>query len=158
MPGANEAEMARLVAGIESFVTAGIVAFAQEMVELNNEGGDGAPPAPIDRGELRGSPRITVNAPSEEDSPEDGPWPLLRHVDVARMVQVQGFSPLRGDALYVTWIADHASIIEGGRRLGSHGRMLGSEQAPRGWIGLGIQVAAVRMEGWRYRRGSEALP
>jgi hypothetical protein len=121
---------------------------ARGVVELNNEGGDGAPPAPIDKGELRGSPRVTTGAPSQEQSSETPPYPLTRPSDVARAVQLGGFD--LGDTLYVTWIAAHAAIIEGGRRRDKRGRMIGSEQAPDGFLWPAVETQLSRMDRWRY--------
>lgn len=145
----NAQEMRRMVSQVESFVVAGAVNFMQGVIELNNEGGEGAPAAPKDTGELRSSPRVTVNEPSREES--SGPGPLLTSAEVARSVQLGGFDI--GDILYATWLARHANIIEGGRRLGRHGKMLGSEQAPKGWVWPAIETQMSRQDRWRFRGG-----
>lgn len=143
----NQVEMARMRAEIDRFVLAGALHFARGVLELNNAGGGGAPPAPIDTGELRGSPRVTVGHPSNE-GPDSPPFRLTAVADLNRAAQLGGFAV--GDTLYITWVAAHANIIEGGRRLGSHGRMLGSLQAPDGWVWPGVEVMLVRMDTWRH--------
>lgn len=147
--GPNEREMLRLMSGVESFVIAGAIEFARGVVELNNEGGDSAPPAPIDTGELRGSVRITIGQTSAEQSSESPPYPLTRPSDVARAVQLGGFD--LGDTLYETWIAAHATIIELGRQRDKNGRMIGSEQAPDGWLWPAVETQLSRMDSWRYK-------
>lgn len=146
--GPNEREMQRAAAANEAFVVAGALHFMRGVLELSNAGGEGAPPAPIDTGELRGSPRVTVNSPSREQSPKSGPYPLFAVADLNRAVQLGGFG--LGDILWASWIARHANIIEGGRRMGSHGRMIGSEQAPDGWVWPGVETQLSRMDRWSY--------
>ena len=136
-----------MATAIERFAVAGSIAYVQGVVETTNEGGGGAPPAPIDSGELRGSPRLTVNSPSSEVSAP--PFALVKPSDIARAVQLGGFT--LGDLLLLLFIAAHANIIEGGRRLGEDGRMLGSEQAPDGFLWPAIETQQSR---WRYRGGS----
>ena len=138
--------MRAAVAEIRQVPVAAAIAFGVGMVELTNTGGDGAPPAPIDTGELRSSPRATINSPSTETSSR--PYSLVQGSDVRRAAQLGGMT--LGDNHYITWIAAHANIIEGGRRIGSHGRMLGSEQAPDGWVWPGVEVMSLRMDSWRY--------
>lgn len=146
----NQREMARAISDLEQFLLAATVEFAAGVVELSNRGGDGAPPAPIDRGELRGSVRVTARAPSSEESPPRGPYPLTTEADVRRAVQLGGLGVR--DVLWIRFIAAHANIIEGGRRVGSHGRMIGSEQAPDGWLWPGVEVQLVRMDRWSFRQ------
>lgn len=144
--GANYQLMLKASAGNEAFLTAGAIALVQDVVRITNEGGDGAPPAAIDTGELRGSPRVTINAPSAETS--DGPGPLTSPSDVSRAVQLGGFAI--GDTIFARWIADHANIIEGGRRASATGGMIGSEQNPDGFLQPAIDVGVSRMDRWRY--------
>lgn len=154
--GPNELLMQRAAAQNEAVVVAGALAFARGVLELSNQGGEGAPPAPIDTGELRGSPRVTINSPSTETSKETGPFPLFLVADLNRAVQLGGFG--LGDILWLTWIARHANIIEGGRRMGSHGRMIGSEQAPDGWVWPGVETQVSRMDRWSYRDAIAGSP
>lgn len=146
-PGHNAALGERFKADLRHFVVAGAVHFVQEVVRRNNEGGEGAPAAPVDKHELRGSPVVTINQPST-DSPGTPPLPLLLPADVARAVQLGGFS--LGDILWVKWLAEHALIIEGGRRRASNGRMIGSPQAPDGWVYPGIESTMSAMDRWKY--------
>jgi hypothetical protein len=139
--------MARATAAVHDFVIAGALAFARGVLELNNAGGDGAPPAPIDTRELRSSVRATVGSPSNESS-GGGPYRVRRAGMINRAAQLGGFAV--GDTFYLTWTAKHANIIEGGRRMGSHGRMLGSLQAPDGWVWPAVEVMLVRMDTWRH--------
>lgn len=155
MPGRNVREMARMAAGVEAFVQAGAIHFVQGVVQLNNEGGGGAPPAPVDKHELRGSPRVTINSPSRE-RPAAPPLALLTHADVARSIQLGGFD--LGDVIWVAWIAEHANIIEPGRRPDRTGRMIGSLQAPDGWVWPAIETMLVRIRRWRYQPTAAELP
>ena len=148
MAGPNEMAMIKLAASIDSFVIQGALEFASGVLELSNEGGEGAPAAPIDTGELRGSPDVTFNVKSTEISDGNPPFPLTTVAELRRAAQLAGFDV--GDVLWIRWTAKHAEINEGGRRLGSHGRMIGSEQAPDGWVEPGIQTMSSRMDRWRF--------
>ncbi len=143
----NVQSMMAAAAEVEAFATAAAIAFLQFVVEINNEGGGGAPPAPIDKGELRGSPRVTLNSPSSE-GPDEAPFGLVTHADVARSIQLQGFS--LADVIFLTWVAEHAAVIDAGRKVGSDGVLRGSLQAPQGWVAQDADVAAGMMAGWVY--------
>ncbi len=140
--GVNLNEMLRMSGAIRQFGIAGAGEFARGVLELNNQGGDGAPPAPIDTGELRGSPRLTVNSPSNETSPANGPYPLTSPADAARAVQLGGFD--LGDTLWIRWIAGHASLLETHKR---------SRQAPGGWVLPAIETQTSRQRRWKFRGG-----
>ena len=145
----NAATMAAMSAEVDAFGVAAVIATAQTVVEYNNQGGPGAPPAPIDTGELRGSVRLTIGTPSSE-SPDSPPFSLVTYADIARAFQLGGFS--LGDPVILSWIAEHAAIIDGGRRMGSRG-MLGSEQAPDGWVEQDAEAAAATMRSWKFNPG-----
>jgi hypothetical protein len=142
---------------VEEFVIAGTAFLGAQIVELNNVGGDGAPPAPKDTGNLRGSVRLTVGTPSAEEGvarpARGGSYPLTTEKDVRRAMQLGGFSI--GDTLWERWIAPYASIIEAGRTVDKNGRPIGSEQAPEGWVNKGIDVALARLANWKWD-GDEA--
>ncbi len=148
MPGSNVQAMQAMGTEVDDFSISGLMFVTQQVVELNNRGGGGAPPAPIDTGELRGSPRITFNAPSSE-GPDLPPFSLVTHADVARSFQLQGFT--LGDLIFVTWLAEHAAVIDAGRRVGSDGVMHGSLQAPDGWVEQDAEVAGSRLRQWKFR-------
>lgn len=136
-----------MASGIGAFVEGGAIFFVQGVVKLNNEGGGGAPPAPVDKHELRGSPRVTINSPSR-GRPGTPPLALLSHADVARSIQIGGFE--LGDVIWTMWIAEHAKIIEEGRRPDSTGRMIGSNQAPDGWVLPAFETMLSRIRRWQY--------
>jgi hypothetical protein len=150
--GYNEAIMRDAANAVEQFVIAGASFLIEQIVELNNEGGDGAPPAPVDTRQLRGSLRITVGEPSSEQGERrpvrGGAYPLTSARDARRSLQLAGLTV--GDVIWGRWIAPYANIIEEGRRPDRNGRMIGSEQAPDGWVHLGIDVAVARLSHWTW--------
>lgn len=149
----NASTMQLAAAHVEQFVIAGAAHFMEQLVELNNEGGDGAPPAPIDTGNLRGSMRVTVASPSREKGvarPVRGEdYPLTNRRDARQAIQLGGFKV--GDTLWARWIAPYANIIDGGRRPSSRGWMIGSNQAPEGWVEQCAEVALARLQHWTWR-------
>lgn len=90
---------------------------------------------PVDTRELLGSARVTINKPSTDQSSE--PYIPLTEGDIRRAAQIGGMSI--GDSLVTTWVARHALIAEGGRRVGSKGWMIGSEQAPDGYVDISMK-------------------
>jgi len=149
----NQEIMLRAASSVENFVLAGTIQLGVEIVNANNLGMDGAPPAPIDTGNLRGSLEISVGVPNADEGISNprqhgGPFPLTTEADVRRAVQLGGFQI--GDTLWERWTAPYANIIEKGRTVDKNGRPIGSEQAPDGWVHLGIDVAVARMAHWRY--------
>lgn len=134
MPGSNLQAMQALTTEVDAFATAAFIFAAQSVIEINNEGGGGAPPAPIDTGELRGSPRITMNAPSFE-GPDSAPFGLISSAEVASAFQLQGFS--LGDLIFITWIAEHAPFVQ-------------SDQAPQGWVEPAAEATAARIPSWEF--------
>lgn len=153
MSGYNEALMRRAAAEVDQFVVGAAAYFIEQVVTLNNEGGDSAPPAPIDTQNLRGSLRVTVGSPSGEAGEarpyHGGSYPLTRPAEARRVLQLGGFN--LGDVVWARWIAPYANIIDGGRRTDRNGRPIGSLQAPDGWVAQGIAVALLRLSRWRYR-------
>lgn len=151
--GSNTATMRRAAAQVEQFVIAGAAYVMEQLVELNNEGGDNAPPAPIDTQNLRGSLRITVGTPSREKGEarpvRGGDYPLTTRREARMAIQNGGFAV--GDTLWARWTAPYANIIDGGRRPDKNGRMIGSEQAPDGWVEQGAEAAMVRLQHWKWR-------
>lgn len=149
--------MLAAAARLEQFVVAGTAFLGSTIVQLNNVGGEGAPPAPKATGNLRGSVRVTVGSPSTEEGvarPTHGSsYPLTTEKDVRRAMQLAGFSV--GDVLWERWIAPYAAIIEGGRTVDKNGRPIGSEQAPDGWINKDIDVALARLGNWRWDGDAE---
>lgn len=139
--------MMRAAAEVDAFATAGAIALLQLIVKLNNEGGGGAPAAPIDTAELRGSPRLTVGASSAE-GPGSPPFGLVSPADVAQAIQLGGFT--LGDVVFLTWVAGHAAVIDAGRHVGSDGQLKGSLQAPDGWVAQDVDVAFAMMTQWRF--------
>lgn len=140
---------------IDRFIVAAATKVAVDIVMLNNDGGSGAVPAPKDTGQLRGSPRVTINESSSEQG-ERRPsraksYPLTGASDVRKAVQLGGME--MGDTLWISWIAPYANIIDGGRRPDKNGRMIGSEQAPDGWVAKGIEVAIERLQEWEWNGG-----
>lgn len=147
--------MLRVVGQVEAFVLAGAAQLAEDLVDVNNRGGDGAPAAPKDTGNLRGSLRLTVGTPSGEVG-EARPkrataYPLTTGRDARRAIQLGGFAI--GDVLWFRWIAPYANIIDAGRGVDQNGRPIGSEQAPDGWVEQGADVAIARLTRWRWEGG-----
>lgn len=95
---------------------------------------------PVDTGELIGSARVTLNMPSRDASAR--PYIPLTGKEIRKSAQLLGMSI--GDSLVLTWVAGHALIIEGGRRPDRRGRMIGSEQAPRGFFGVSLKKVLAR--------------
>jgi hypothetical protein len=148
----NRAIMEQAVAHVEQFVLAGAAYAAEQLVELNNSGGDGAPPAPKNTGNLRGSLRLTVNTPSAEVGvsrpSRGGSYPLTTSRDARRAIQLGGFQI--GDVLWFRWIAPYANIIDLGRGVDKNGRPIGSDQAPDGWVQPDVDVTVARLSRWRW--------
>lgn len=153
MSATSNAEiMMRAAMRLEDFVVAGTAFLASQIVDVNNNGADGAPPAPKDTGNLRGSVRVTAGAPSSEEGvrrpKHSESYPLTTEADVRRAMQLAGFSV--GDILWERWVAPYANIIEGGRTVDKNGRPIGSLKAPDGWVHLAIDVGLARLEHWKW--------
>lgn len=155
MANTNREIMLRAAESVEDFVVAGVIQLGVGIVNANNLGMDGAPAAPFDTGNLRGSVEVTVNTPNADEGIRNprqhgGPFPLTTEADVRRGVQLGGFQ--LGDTLWERWTAPYAHIIDQGRTVDKNGRPIGSEQAPDGWVDLGIDAAVASMAHWRYVR------
>lgn len=147
----NRAVAASIAAAIGDFLVAATIQLAVFVAEENNAG---AVPAPIDTGELRASLRATVGGFSSEQPNTEGPFTNVSAAEIRQAAQLGALSP--GDLFGLTWIADHAVIIEGGRRADKNGRMIGSNQAPDGWVDpLGIDAATAKMDTWKHRPSAE---
>ena len=146
MRGHNAQVARRIIYEMHEFCAAGAKAVVNSIIEINNAGAAGSPPAPVDKHELRGSPRITLGSPSSEKSIKGTSHRLRNRADVDA-----AFSGFRlGTKIWIKWIAKHANIIEDGRRLSRTGRMIGSKQAPEGWVRQAIAVTKVRMRRWKF--------
>lgn len=157
MSTTNADLMMKAAMRMEDFVVAGTAFLAAQIVDANNNGTDGAPPAPKDTGNLRGSVRVTAGTPSTEEGERrpkhGGDYPLTTETDIRRAMQLAGFS--LGDTLWERWIAPYGNIIEAGRTVDKNGRAIGSEQAPDGWVHLGIDVALARLASWKWDGDAE---
>ncbi|HAX82095.1 MAG TPA: hypothetical protein DCY40_05975 [Actinobacteria bacterium] len=138
--------MNELAAQIERFARAGVRQTARNLVQATTARQGIAPGAPVATGQLKGSLRLTRNQPSAEEPVERPFYPVMGDAEVDA---VMGEFEL-GDSLHLRWIAKHANIIEGGRRPDKRGRMIGSEQAPDGFVHLGRDEALEQMDRWRY--------
>lgn len=100
---------------------------------------------PVDTGQARGNVVVTVGVPTIREPVELPFYPVPGDpmVDAA----LAGLDP--GKPVFVTWTARHAAILEGGRRVGPSGRILGSLQAPDGFLRLSLEETARGMHTWR---------
>lgn len=139
----NSAEMERAISTVERFATEGVKAMIRRLVNTTTARQGVAPGAPVDTGELRGSVRVTVGAPSVEEPRQRTFYPIPD--DAAVDAALVGYT--LGDIIWLTWIAEHAASIDAGRRVVG-GRTYGSLQAPDGFVDLGIQESIAQMERW----------
>lgn len=151
--GSNAAIMAQAAASVRTFAEAGVRRFCHTLANASTMAQGRAPGAPVGTfgktsrqpGELRGSLRVTLDSPStEEPTPRPyHPIPGDAEVDAALA------SWSLGRPIWFRWIAGHAHIIEGGRRPSSRGFMIGSDQAPDGFVWLARDEALADLDGWR---------
>lgn len=146
MADRNRREMERLARELRRFAVAGTRQVTRELVRATTARQGEAPGAPVASGEARGSLRLTLDQPSTEEPVERPFYPVMGDAEVDAL-----FSDFTlGDSVHLRWIARHANILEGGRRPDKRGRMIGSEQAPDGFVHLGRDEAISRMERWRF--------
>lgn len=147
--GRNRAEMERLASAIEDFVVEGARAAVRTLVQTASVRSGGAPGAPVATGELRGSPRVSLNSVSSDKPAKAAFYPIVGAAEVD-----QATAALKlGDIVYIKWIAEHANIIEGGRRQDKRGRMIGSIQASGGFVRPAMDESVSRMRRWPYTGG-----
>ncbi len=145
MPGENRKEMGRAVAAVVAFYGNGVREFEHNLVRAATSREGKAPGSPVDSGENRGSLRITLGRPSTEQPKERSfyPVPGAAEVDAA----LKDFEI--GEVVWNAWIARHANILEGGRRASSRGWMIGSDQAPDGFLHLARDEALSKLDRWK---------
>lgn len=147
----NRAEIERMITNIRRFAEDGCREVVRKIATASNASPSASAPVGTfgktsdHPGELRGSLRVTLNGFSQEESPSQPFYPLFGEAEVdAALVDFQ-----LGDLIGMAWIARHANIIQGGRRPDRHGRMIGSEQRPDGWVHLARDEALSQMDRWR---------
>lgn len=142
----NRELMLRASMDVDRFIVAAVEEIMQQIVRLTSRRGERAPGAPKDTGELRGSVRVTVGAVSEESPVKTAFYPIIGEDEVR--AALASYQP--GDVVWGRWIAKHAAIIEGGRRLSKRGFMIGSVQAPDGFLWIAIDEAWSIMARWKF--------
>lgn len=138
--------MLRASENVDRFIVAAVEEIVQQIIRLASAAGERAPGAPKDTGELRGSPRVTVGAVSEEQPVKAAFYPIIGEDEVR--AALASYAP--GDIVWSRWIARHAAIIEGGRRLSKRGFMIGSIQAPDGFLWIAIDETWSIMARWKF--------
>ena len=110
-----------------------------------------SPGTPVDTGEARSGGRVALNADPSFRPPDEAPfYPIMGDDEIdAALAGMQ-----LGDAIHWRNRVPYSGVLEGGRRFSSAlGRMVGSNQAPDGFLGHSIDEAKVRIEDWEYREG-----
>lgn len=135
-----------MLQSIALFAEAGAKEVSRQLV-LAATGSEIPPGLAVDTNEQRASVRVTINTPSSEVPVERTFYPLPGDAEIDA-----AHADFRlGDTIWHKWIAEHANILEGGRRPDRHGRMIGSEQTPDGAVHLARDRALSRMDRWRFQ-------
>ena len=151
----NTTEMARLAADVRRFAVAGAVHFMVQVHAGTVRKPPPSPGTPVDRGEARGGGRVALHSP-----------PTFKPDPNATTYQIAGADHVRkvmrgmkiGDRVFWGNRVDHAGILDEGRRFSpTLGRMIGSVQAPDGFLRQSHEGAGQRLKSWRYKpRAREA--
>lgn len=143
MPGRNAKELLRMVDYVERGGTAFVLAAAQATVHaLQDETPEATRHAKSAYTAGVGAPAAGFPEVSKANS-HSVPVPVA-------VIQAGAAGFKLGDDLVVGNRAGHSAIIAGGRRVGSHGRMLGSTQAPEPYVPKAVATAQQVMKGWRF--------
>lgn len=132
--GRNLEVMRKAAAEYKAAVVEGQVLLLAELVTRATSA------VPVATGELRSSAVVSKNGTvaSRRKRGRVGRLPTRSLIEI----DLRALRPKLGDTLSASWIAKHANIIEGGRRRDRNGRMIGSTQARRGFVG--IQLKRIR--------------
>jgi hypothetical protein len=104
--------------------------------------------APVATGELQSSLAVSLNHKLISRKKKGRRGRVLSRGNV--QADLRALRPKLGDEVMANWLARHANIIEGGRRKDRRGRIIGSQQAPKGFVG--IQLKRVRSIRVRIRK------
>lgn len=142
MTSYNEAEMLRSARALADWVIEEQQRAARLLTRATTGPLGSAPGAAKDTGELRGSLRIQLNGYSSEEPAPRTFYPILGDAETDAVTAGMKL----GDWVGYRWIADHAAVIEDGRKVKSNGVLGGSIQNPEGFVGPAANEVAVRME------------
>lgn len=145
MPSHNGREIKRMVSAIE---TAAIRSAKFVMVTIHTgtiqKLGE-SPGTPVDTHEAESGGRVGLNSAPTFKPAKNSTYSKLMPEDISRELD----SMRLGDTIHWVNNVDHASILEGGRRYSAKaGRMIGSEQAPDGFLNLSVEEASDRLKNW----------
>ena len=106
-----------------------------------------APGTPIDTRQAISGGRVTRNGPStHKPAKGEGSYSTAGKTEVKTALA----GLVLNDTLFWRNNVAHASILEGGRRFSpTLGRMIGSEQAPDGFLRPAIEESEQRMKAWK---------
>lgn len=149
MARANEKEMRRLASTVERFAVQG----ARRTIRLIHTGTvrpfGRSPGAPKATGETRSGGRVGLNSPPTFIPPAEAAfYPIMGSHEIDRATAGMRL----GDTIHWRNRVPYAFSLELGRRFSAKlGRMVGSEQAPKGFLKLAIVEAREQMLTWRYK-------
>jgi hypothetical protein len=164
----NRAKAAVLARAVERYAEEAARQTVRTLVANVSRRHGQAPGAAVASGELRGSVRVTMDRPAplraKEKAKSKGFYSIVGDAEVDRAMS--GWK--LGRMIYVTMVARHARVIEGGRRTAKaahvamhkggtsvvvRSRWIGSKQNPHGFFWLAVAETKVVMLRWRPRRG-----
>ncbi len=159
MAGRNEREMILFSRDIQRFAVAGAVRTIKWIHTGTVRRFGRSPGTPVATQEAASGGRVALNRqptfkpPSQKGKTGRSFYPLPG----ADMVDRATARMQIGDTIFWRNRVEHAGVLEGGRRHSAAlNRMVGSDQAPDGFLRLAIEEAKARLRSWKYVPGSRA--
>lgn len=149
----NQRVMMRLVAHVRT----GTVVGAKRSMRMIHGGTvrpfGASPGTPVDTREAMSGGRVALNTDPTFRPPDEAPfYPILGDDEIDTAL----IGMRLGDAIHWRNRVPYSGVLEGGRRFSSAlGRMVGSDQAPTGFLKHTITETKVRMEAWEYKGASQ---